>query len=152
MKAFGVFEGGGAKGYAHVGALQAIELRGIELEAVAGSSIGAVIALLVAAGFTGHELFEKREEGNSGLLSASWVDQLNQADWAAFERFRDEYLVKNTKAGKKAAPANPPAKIGYGRLFSVGCSVITAFRRHGHLFNQLWTRFGLTMPGVFEAG
>jgi Patatin-like phospholipase len=51
MKAFGVFEGGGAKGYAHVGALQAIEARGIELEAVAGSSIGAVIALLIAAGY-----------------------------------------------------------------------------------------------------
>jgi predicted acylesterase/phospholipase RssA len=40
MKAFGVFEGGGAKGYAHVGAFQAIEGRRMELAAVAFSRTG----------------------------------------------------------------------------------------------------------------
>jgi NTE family protein len=48
VKAYGVFEGGGARGYAHVGALLAAEARGIEFVAVAGTSIGAGIAALIA--------------------------------------------------------------------------------------------------------
>lgn len=144
MKAFGVFEGGGAKGYAHVGALQALEARGIELEAVAGSSIGAVIALLVAAGFTGDELFRKSGGGNFGLLSTSWIDQLNQTDWAAFKEFRDEYLVKKPTQPAIKSPTRVPTKLGYGKLLKVGCSAVSAFYRHSHLFNQIWTRFGLT--------
>src|SRR5438270_3131712 len=135
MKAFGVFEGGGAKGYAHVGALHAIEARGIELQAVAGSSIGAVIALLVAAGFTADELFRKTGEGNSGLLSASWIDQLNRTDWAAYEGFRKEYLDESP--AKRLIKAR--TKLGYGELFKLGYSAVSAFRRHGHLFNQIWT-------------
>ena len=146
MKAFGIFEGGGAKGYAHVGALQAVEARGIELEAVAGSSIGAVIALLVAAGFTADELFRISEQGNSGLLSASWVDQINQTDWAAYENFRKEYLDNN--------PTRPSAKgmtkLGYGKLLKFGCFALSAFRRHNHLFNQIWTHFGLTDASGFQ--
>ena len=35
MKAFGVFEGGGVRGYAHIGALRAVERRKIEFEQVA---------------------------------------------------------------------------------------------------------------------
>jgi NTE family protein len=145
MKAFGVFEGGGAKGYAHVGALQAVEARGIELEAVAGSSIGAVIALLIAAGYTGDDLFRKAAEGNSGLMSTSWVSQLNQTDWAAFEEFRDEYFAE-----KLAQPRKNPTKLGYGKIFAVGCSAMRAFYRHSHLFNQIWTRFGLTDAAGFR--
>ena len=143
MKAFGVFEGGGAKGYAHVGALQAIEARGIELEAVAGSSIGAIIALLVAAGFTGNELFQPGTEGNSGLLAASWVNQLNRTDWAAFEGFRDEYLREPDRPLENSS-SQPPTNLGVGKLIKVGCSAVLAFYRHKHLFNQIWTRFGLT--------
>jgi NTE family protein len=144
MKAFGVFEGGGAKGYAHVGAFQAIEGRRMELAAVAGSSIGAVIALLIAAGFSGDELFKVEASGNSGLLASSWVDQLNETDWAAFEVFRDEYLAgTQTSFGV--------GKIGYFSLAKIGWSVASAFRRHRHLFDQLWTKFGLTDASGFRA-
>lgn len=48
----GVFEGGGAKGVAYAGALQAVRDRHIWFEAVAGSSAGAITAALVAAGLT----------------------------------------------------------------------------------------------------
>jgi NTE family protein len=142
MKAFGVFEGGGAKGYAHVGALQAVEARDIRLEAVAGSSIGAVIALLVAAGFTADELFRTTPQGSSGLLAASWTQRLNHKDWAAFERFRDEYLVKPLPTF--------PTKIGLLGLAKAGISAFSAFYRHSHLFDQIWTRFGLTDAGGFR--
>jgi NTE family protein len=142
MKAFGVFEGGGAKGYAHVGALQAIEARGIELEAVAGSSIGAIIALLIAAGFTADELFRKTEQGNSGLLSTSWIERFDRKDWASFEKFRAEYLV--------GPMPQVPTKLGIFKLVKLGCSAVSAFRRHAHLFDQIWTRFGLTNANGFR--
>ena len=48
----GVFEGGGAKGLAYSGALQALHQRHIWFDAVAGASAGAITALLIAAGLT----------------------------------------------------------------------------------------------------
>lgn len=53
-----VFEGGGVKGIAYVGALQVLAQRGIldQVTAVAGTSAGAITACLVAARFTPDEL------------------------------------------------------------------------------------------------
>ncbi len=44
------FSGGGARGFAHAGALMAIEEAGLQPDAVAGVSAGSVIAVLYAAG------------------------------------------------------------------------------------------------------
>jgi NTE family protein len=41
---------GGARGYAHIGAIRAIEARGIEITGVAGSSMGALVGGIYAAG------------------------------------------------------------------------------------------------------
>ena len=53
-----VFGGGGVRGMCYVGALKAIEELDIELEAVAGSSVGAVFAALYAAGYNYLEIKE----------------------------------------------------------------------------------------------
>jgi NTE family protein len=52
----GVFEGGGVKGIGLVGALAAIEEAGYEAVNVAGTSAGAIVASLYAAGYTAAEL------------------------------------------------------------------------------------------------
>lgn len=46
MRADAVFEGGGARGIAFVGAIQAMEEENVEWERLAGTSAGAVIGLL----------------------------------------------------------------------------------------------------------
>ena len=46
-----VLGAGGAKGFAHLGALRVFERHGIEFDAVAGSSIGAIVGALVAIGW-----------------------------------------------------------------------------------------------------
>jgi NTE family protein len=51
-----VLEGGGVKGIALVGALQSLEDHGYQIERVAGSSVGAVVGCLVAAGIRGSDL------------------------------------------------------------------------------------------------
>jgi NTE family protein len=43
-----VFAGGGARGFAHLGVWQALHERGIEIDCVGGTSVGAVMAALVA--------------------------------------------------------------------------------------------------------
>jgi NTE family protein len=53
---------GGARGLAHVGVLQVLEENDIEVHAIAGSSMGAYIAALWAAGFSGKELETLAEE------------------------------------------------------------------------------------------
>jgi NTE family protein len=55
-----VLGGGGARGYAHIGVLRAIERRGLEVRAVAGCSMGGIIGALHAAGHSSeniHDIF-----------------------------------------------------------------------------------------------
>jgi NTE family protein len=52
----GVFQGGGAKSIANVGALQAFADQGLWFGSVAGSSAGAITASLIAAGIPVGEL------------------------------------------------------------------------------------------------
>jgi NTE family protein len=61
----GVFEGGGVKGIAFVGALEAARERGIERWVnVAGTSAGAIIASLLAVGYDPKELRQILEQTN----------------------------------------------------------------------------------------
>ncbi|MTI13915.1 patatin-like phospholipase family protein [Sansalvadorimonas verongulae] len=61
-----VLGSGGARGYAHIGVIEELQARGYEIQAVAGSSMGALIGGLFAAG----ELDHYRD----------WVKELNYVD------------------------------------------------------------------------
>ena len=56
MNYIGIFEGGGVKGIAHIGALRALEERGFFCKKASGTSVGAIIASLVVAGYSSIEL------------------------------------------------------------------------------------------------
>jgi NTE family protein len=58
MKVDGIFEGGGVRGIGHVGAICALEEEGYEWARLAGTSAGAIVATLLACGYTGKELKE----------------------------------------------------------------------------------------------
>lgn len=53
-----VLGGGGALGYAHIGALQALEEVGIRPTCIAGTSMGALIGVLYAEGYTSKQLLQ----------------------------------------------------------------------------------------------
>jgi NTE family protein len=59
-----VFEGGGVKGIGLVGALSEIEKAGYEFENLAGTSAGAIVAALLAAGYHADEIKAELEELN----------------------------------------------------------------------------------------
>lgn len=63
-----VLSGGGAKGLAHIGALKVIEEAGIKLDYIGGSSMGAIVGGLYAAGYSAHELDSIFQEINFNIL------------------------------------------------------------------------------------
>jgi NTE family protein len=68
-----VFEGGGVKGIAMVGALSVLEERGYMPQNLAGTSAGAIVATLLAAGYTAAELRE--------VISTLDFSRFTDTDW-----------------------------------------------------------------------
>ncbi len=56
MKFDAVFEGGGVRGIAFIGAICCLEEKNYQWQRVAGTSVGSVVAALLAAGYTGKEM------------------------------------------------------------------------------------------------
>ena len=77
-----VFEGGGAKGLAFVGALQSIERHGHVPRRVIGTSAGSITALLVAAGYNAADCLsainERTSEGQSRFATFLEIPQIDQ--------------------------------------------------------------------------
>jgi len=67
--------GGAARGYAHIGVLRAFEEAGIDIDFISGSSMGAIVGLLYAAGKTPDEMLDiakslkKRRVTSAGRFS-----------------------------------------------------------------------------------
>ncbi|NOZ55369.1 MAG: BamA/TamA family outer membrane protein [Calditrichaeota bacterium] len=61
-----VLSGGGARGFAHIGILRAFEEDGIPIDMLTGTSMGAIVGTLFAAGYTPEEIRQI-------VLSLDWV-------------------------------------------------------------------------------
>ena len=66
-----VLGGGGARGFAHIGVLRALDEHGIRPVAIAGCSMGGIVGALYAAGYTPVEI-EHMFEDISGFDLISW--------------------------------------------------------------------------------
>lgn len=58
LESYAVFEGGGIKGFAFTGVLDAANEAGIDFVGYAGTSAGAIIAFLASLGYSGKEIFD----------------------------------------------------------------------------------------------
>jgi len=77
MKADAVFEGGGVRGIAFVGAICCFEEHGYKWEKLAGTSAGSIVASLLAAGYTGRELKKIIEELDySKFADKDWIQSI----------------------------------------------------------------------------
>ena len=68
LKIDAVFEGGGVKGIGLVGAVAVTEERGYQFENLAGTSAGAIVAALIAAGYKSDKLKEIIENLDLSLI------------------------------------------------------------------------------------
>ncbi|VVO31840.1 patatin-like phospholipase family protein [Pseudomonas fluorescens] len=87
-----VLSGGAARGLAHIGVLKALEEQGVKIDAIAGTSMGAVIGGLYASGY-------KIDELEKLALSINWQQALSDAPPrrdVPFRRKQDDrdFLVK----------------------------------------------------------
>lgn len=69
-----VLSGGGAKGIAHIGAIQALEDNGIPIDYVAGTSMGAIVSGLYACGYTPAEMMDLIASREFSYWSTGQID------------------------------------------------------------------------------
>ena len=50
--------GGGIKGFAHIGAIKALEEAGIYFDYISGTSSGSIVAMLYASGYSTDEIYD----------------------------------------------------------------------------------------------
>lgn len=80
--AYAIFEGGGAKGLYHVGAIKALEEERLALVGVAGTSAGAIVAALVAVGYRADEIFTDSQNNILQKLNVgSPINLLGAKQW-----------------------------------------------------------------------
>jgi predicted acylesterase/phospholipase RssA len=88
-----VFEGGGAKGSAFVGALTALKERGHQTRRLIGTSAGAITAALFAAGYTPQEMLAAVNERLNGKPRfASFMDHPASSDFTDAQRSKCETM------------------------------------------------------------
>jgi len=103
-----VLSGGGAKGFAHVGVLRAIEEAGIQLDYIGGTSMGAAVGALYASGYNAQQL-------DSIIMSIDFesmlTDKVDRKYSSFFDKKNNEkYLltlpIKKFKLGLPVALSN----------------------------------------------
>ena len=112
-KVYVVFQGGGARGAVHVGALKALELANFppkdlskpatkpEIVGVAGTSAGSIMAALVAAGYQSDQIIDisgKSDQhilkGLKGFASGSLTGLFTEKGWARIEKAK--WIAENS--------------------------------------------------------
>lgn len=136
-----VFEGGGVKGIAYMGALRVLEANGIlgDLKRVGGTSAGAITALLLGLNYTLAEIekilvdldFNRFLDDSRGLMRDA-KRLMEDFGWFKGDFFRDwaADLIK-TKTGNSEATFNDIDRLagqyGFKRMYFSGTNLSTGF-------------------------
>jgi len=127
-----VLSGGGAKGFAHIGVLKVIEDAGIKIDYIGGTSMGAVVGGLYAAGYNAAQLDSIFKATNFDELLSDYIPR----------QTKNFYEKRNDEVYSVVLPFNK-YKIGIPDALSKGVynfnllSRITRNVRHVRDFNEL---------------
>ena len=132
-----VLSGGGARGFAHIGTLRAMERRDLRVEVWAGTSIGAIIGALSAAGYSADDLLALAR-------SVSWRD--------VFDLSLRAGMIKGEKLHALLAEHLPADFEDLGQRLAVTCTDIESGEEivltSGDLIKAV--RASSCFPGAFE--
>ncbi|KQB43406.1 putative patatin-like phospholipase [Flavobacterium daejeonense] len=127
-----VLSGGGAKGFAHIGVLKVIEEAGVKIDYIGGTSMGAVVGGLYAAGYNAAQLDSIFKETDFDELLSDYIPR----------QTKNFYEKRNDEVYSLVLPFNK-YKIGIPDALSKGLynfnllSRITRNVRHVRDFNKL---------------
>ena len=91
--------GGGAKGLAHIGILQAIDSAGLKVDYVTGTSMGSIMGALYAVGYSGNRIEELALQMDWGKLFSGTPDMstVNITEKDEFENYALEIPFEKGK-------------------------------------------------------
>ncbi|MDK1022189.1 MAG: patatin-like phospholipase family protein [Candidatus Hydrogenedentes bacterium] len=162
-----VFEGGGVKGIAYLGALQALEERGIlnNIRRVGGTSAGAINATIMACGYSLEETEDIlwNMDFNDFLDGTKWFFRdakrmIKKFGWYKGDFFKRwiGHLIK-AKTGKATTTFKELRELGGPELYVIGTNLSTRFAEafsHEHTPNfpvRDAVRISMSIPLFFTA-
>ncbi|HZX74298.1 MAG TPA: patatin-like phospholipase family protein, partial [Cyclobacteriaceae bacterium] len=91
--------GGGAKGIAHIGILQAIDSAGLNIDYITGTSMGSIVGALYAAGYSGNDLEKiSRDLDWTNLFSGkALMEKVNIDEKYEYDQYAVEVPYENGK-------------------------------------------------------
>src|SRR6478609_4853896 len=91
--------GGGAKGIAHIGILQAIDSAGLNIDYITGTSMGSIVGALYAAGYSGNDLEKiSRDLDWTNLFSGkALMENVNIDEKYEYDQYAVEVPYENGK-------------------------------------------------------
>lgn len=141
-----VLSGGGALGYAHIGAIQALEEHGIYPEYISGSSMGAIIGVMYAGGYSPLEMLkvvqeEKMYKFNQLFTPKPGVVKLGLSSHATLRSLLHELMPHNSFDSLQ--------KSYFACVTNLDDATWKAVGKGGHLAEYVVA--SAAIPGVFEA-
>ena len=94
-----VLSGGGAKGFAHVGILQALDSAGLKVDYVAGTSMGSIVGALYAVGYSGKQIedISNQISWQTFLSNKPHLEHVNFEEKPEFKRYIAELPFEKWK-------------------------------------------------------
>ena len=138
MKIGLVLSGGGAKGVAHIGLLKAITEQGIKIDQISGTSAGAIVGALYAAGHSWEVILEFFKQTTIFDISKFAYGKPGFIDTNKFEKDLRHYLPENSFEKLNIPLTITATEIKSGKL--------KAFQ-HGELIHRILA--SSAFPGVF---
>lgn len=151
----GVFQGGGAKGVAYGGALQAVAAHGMWFSQVAGASAGAITAAMVAAGVHPDELDRLTSEAMRRVHRQVFRLVAGSESLLSTERLGD-WLDEQLRARVRGAGACSPSGVTFSELeeaSGIGCHVVALDLATGNpvVFSGALTPSALVVEAVLAS-
>ena len=129
-----VLGGGGARGAAHIGVLRELERMRIPIDAIAGTSMGAVVGGLYASGMSSAELEELVTDMDwAGALS----DEPARSDLSLRRKQDDQHFPVNPDLGLQHGDLKLPLGLVQGQNLDLILRELTVNVSHIHDFDRL---------------
>jgi NTE family protein len=129
-----VLGGGGARGAAHIGVLRELERMRVPIDAIAGTSMGAVVGGLYASGYSPAEL---EQVVASTDWAAGLTDEPERSDLRLRRKQDEQHYPMNPDLGLHQGELQLPLGLVQGQKLDLILRELTVDVSHVHDFDQL---------------